>query len=884
MTKPMDFRQIRQAFLDYFKGRGHAIVESSSLIPRDDPTLLFTNAGMVQFKRMFLGEEKRGYTRAATCQKCVRAGGKHNDLDNVGYTARHHTFFEMLGNFSFGDYFKEEAIVWAWELLTQVYGLPEERLYVSVFKDDDEARRIWAEKVGVPAEKIVPLGEKDNFWAMGDTGPCGPCSEIYIDQGPEIGCGRPDCHPGCDCDRFLEIWNLVFTQFDRSPDGSLTPLPRPNIDTGMGLERLAAVIQGASSNYGSDIFKDILDCIGEFSGRRYGEDARQDVAFRVIADHSRAVTFLINDGVMPSNEGRGYVLRRIIRRAVRFGQVLGMQDVFLNRVCSRVIAVMAPDYPDLIRSQAFIEGVVTNEEKRFADTLHYGMRVLEEEIERLRAGGARVVPGDVLFKLYDTYGLSADIVEDVVRDEGFALDMEGYGEAMSRQRTQSQESWKGSGEEAIPEGYRAVLSRGVATPFVGYTDLASEAEVAAVLVDGREQDAVSSGVEAELILSRTPFYGQAGGQMGDRGWIESDGARFLVKDTRKYGQDLIVHQGVLESGRIGVGAKVKAVVDETLRRATAANHSATHLLHAALREVLGDHVKQAGSMVSAERLRFDFSHFTQVSADKLLDVERRVNARIRENHPLETEVMTREEAAHTGAMAIFEERYGERVRVVSVGEDVSKELCGGTHTARTGDIGLFRIVSEAGVAANVRRIEALTGEAALLHDEAESETIRRSSALLKTTPDALLERVERLVREHREKDREIEALKARLLTRRSDEWLQDVRRIGDVSVLAQKLDADGPKALREAADRIRDKLGSGVILLGAVHEQKVMLICVVTADLQDRFKAGEIVRRLSPIVGGKGGGRPDMAQGGGTRPDKLAETIEAFYDLMSGHP
>lgn len=882
MTTPMDFREIRRAFLEYFKGRGHAIVESSPLIPRDDPTLLFTNAGMVQFKRLFLGEEKRGYTRAATCQKCVRAGGKHNDLDNVGYTARHHTFFEMLGNFSFGDYFKEEAIVWAWELLTRIYGLPEERLYVSVFKDDDEARRIWEKEVGITPEKIVPLGEKDNFWAMGDTGPCGPCSEIYIDQGPEIGCGRPECFPGCDCDRFLEIWNLVFTQFDRSPDGSLTPLPRPNIDTGMGLERLTAVIQGAASNYGSDIFRDILGAIAEFSGRRYGEESRQDVAFRVIADHSRAVTFLINDGVMPSNEGRGYVLRRIIRRAVRFGQVLGLQDVFLNRVCSRVIEVMEPDYPDLTRSQPFIEGVVTNEERRFADTLHYGMRVLEDEIERLRADGVRVVPGDVLFKLYDTYGLSADIVEDVVRDEGLALDMEGYGTAMSRQRAQSQESWKGSGEEAIPAGYRAVLARGVTTPFVGYTDLAAEADVVAVLVDGREQDAVSSGAKAELVLSRTPFYGQAGGQVGDRGWIESDGGRFVVKDTRKYGQDLTVHQGVLESGRIAAGEKVRAVVDEKLRRATEANHSATHLLHAALREVLGDHVKQAGSMVSPERLRFDFSHFTQASTEKLLDVERRVNARIRENHPLATEVMSREDAAHTGAMAIFEERYGERVRVVSVGDDVSKELCGGTHTARTGDIGLFRIVSESGVAANVRRIEALTGEAALLHDEEESETIRRSSALLKTTADALIERVERLMREHREKDREIETLKARLLSRKSDEWLQDVRRIEGVPVLAQQLEADGPKALREAADRIRDKLGSGVILLGAVHEQKVMLICVVTADLQNRFKAGDIVRQLSPVVGGKGGGRPDMAQGGGTRPEKLAEAIEAFYALMAG--
>jgi len=876
----MNFREIRKAFLDYFKARGHRIVESSSLVPRDDPTLLFTNAGMVQFKGAFLGEDNLGYTRAATSQKCMRAGGKHNDLENVGYTPRHHTFFEMLGNFSFGDYFKEEAIMWGWELLTEGYRLPADQLYVSVFKDDDEASRIWEEKIGLPAERIVRLGEKDNFWAMGDTGPCGPCSEIHIDQGPAVGCGRSDCGPGCDCNRFLEIWNLVFTQFDRDEKGALTPLPRPNIDTGMGLERITAVIQGATSNYDTDLFCDIIGRIQELSGKSYGDHDKQDVAFRVISDHSRAVAFLIGDGIIPSNEGRGYVLRRIIRRAVRFGQVLGLKEPFLRSVCDRVIDVMGPDYNELIQGKSLIHGVVENEERRFADTLNYGMRVLDEAIEKLKAKGRNTIPGNVAFKLYDTYGLSLDIVEDVARDEGLTVDTEGYQRSMSRQRTLSQESWKGSGEAEIPEVFRKFLARGLTNRFVGYDQLESETSLTAMAAAGKEVNSITAGEEADLTLDQTPFYAESGGQVGDAGWIRTRGAQFRVTHTFKAGADLFVHRGRLETGQMAVGDPVTAVVDRDRRRATACNHTATHLLHAALREVLGDHVKQAGSLVSPDRFRFDFSHFAQVLPDRLEEIERMVNRHIRENLPVRTQVMSKDEAMKTGAMAIFEEKYGETVRLVSVGDRVSRELCGGTHTDRTGNIGLFRIVSEGAVAANMRRIEAVTGEAAFEYTLARERELKASASLLKTTPDQVTDRIERLLKTIKEKEREAASLTAKLLVQRSDDLLAGVREIKGVRVIAREVEAASPKELREWADRIKDKLGSGIVVLGARTGGKAMLICGVTRDLTGRFHAGDIVRQASTLVGGKGGGRPDMAQGGGDQPEKLGEALKAVNGLI----
>jgi len=877
----MHFREIRQSFLDYFKKQGHEIVDSSSLVPRDDPTLLFTNSGMVQFKNLFLGEEKRHYTRAATSQKCVRAGGKHNDLENVGYTARHHTFFERLGNFSFGDYFKIEAIHWAWELLTEGYHLDKDLLYVSVFREDDEAYGIWEKEIGVPAERIVRLDEKDNFWAMGDTGPCGPCSEILIDQGEAVGCGKPDCAPGCDCDRYLEIWNLVFTQFDRNPEGKLTPLPKPNIDTGMGLERIAAVVQGVTSNYDTDLFREIIARIQDLSERAYVQTPKEDIAFRVIADHARAVAFLIGDGIMPSNEGRGYVLRRIIRRAIRFGQILGMNNPFLHLVADRVIDLMGQDYGELVSSRQFIQGIVQNEEKRFADTLHYGMKVLKDQVEEIRSQGGNTIGGEVAFKLYDTYGLSPDIVEDVAREEGLKVDMEGYAKAMARQRTQSQESWKGSGEEEVPEAYRKLTANGIRSRFLGYQDLDSESEVLALLGNGQILSSAGPGEEIEVILDRTPFYGQAGGQVGDIGWLRHSGGQMKVTDTRKFAQDLIVHRGKVESGTICPGEKIEARVDEGNRRAIARNHTATHLLHAALREILGDHVKQAGSLVAPDRLRFDFSHFTQVGQESLKEVEAVVNRHIRENLPVSVEEMTRDEAMKTGAMAIFEERYGERVRLVKVGDGTSMELCGGTHTGRTGDIGLFKVISEGAVGANLRRIEALTGKTAFEFIQHQDDDLKEIALLLKTAPDQAKERVKRLLDENRQKDREVESYKAKLLSTKSGDLLEGMKEIGGIMVLAREVDADSPRDLREYADRIRDKLRSGIAVLGAKNADKAMLICLVTKDLQDRFKAGDIIRRLSEKVGGKGGGRPDMAQGGGSRPEVLGEALQSVYEMIA---
>ncbi len=875
----MDFRAIRQTFIDFFQQRNHEMVASAPLIPRDDPTLLFTNAGMVQFKGLFLGREKRGYNRAVSSQKCVRAGGKHNDLENVGYTARHHTFFEMLGNFSFGDYFKREAVAWAWELLTQVYGLPADKLYASVYLDDDEAYGIWEKEIGLPSERIVRLGEADNFWAMGDTGPCGPCSEILIDQGEALSCGRPDCAPGCDCDRYLEIWNLVFMQFDRDDKGTLTPLPNQNIDTGMGLERIAAVVQGVHSNFDTDLFRTLIGFVEDLSQTPYGREKKQDVSFRVISDHARAAAFLIGDGVMPSNEGRGYVLRRIIRRAIRFGQVLGMEDAFLHRVVQKVIEVMGPDYPDLITGRSFIDGVVTHEEKRFSDTLHHGMKVLRDHLDEIQAKGGASIPGDLAFKLYDTYGLSLDIVQDVAREEGLDVDLLGYEQSMGRQRTQSQQAWKGSGEEEIPEAFRRLISQEVSCRFLGYDGLEFKARVRGIIGDGQALTSVAAGRDVDVVLDETPFYGEAGGQVGDTGWLQGEGLAVRIRNTVRFGHGLIVHQGTVEEGTLTEGDEVLARVDEERRKATARNHTATHLLHQALREILGDHVKQAGSLVSPDRFRFDFTHFAQVDAEKLQAVEDLVNRRVRENIPLSTTLMGRDEAVKSGATAIFEERYGETVRVVSV-EGVSRELCGGTHAERTGDIGLFKIVSEGAVGANLRRIEALTGEGALVHVQRQEREIRALATRLKTGPDQLDERVERLLRDLKERDREIESLQAKLRSGSTTDLLDGARDVAGVRVLAREVDADSPKVLREYADQIKERLTSGVAVLAGQSEGKAMLICVVSPDLTDRVQAGRIIAQLSPMLGGKGGGRPDMAQGGGSMPEKLAEALDAVPDMV----
>ncbi|MBN2062527.1 MAG: alanine--tRNA ligase [Deltaproteobacteria bacterium] len=874
----MDHKEIRRTFLDFFKKHGHEIVASSSLIPRDDPTLLFTNAGMVQFKSLFLGQAKRGYTRAATSQKCVRAGGKHNDLENVGYTSRHHTFFEMLGNFSFGDYFKKEAITWAWELLTEVYGLPADKLWVSVYKKDDEAYEIWEKVIGVPVERIARLGEKDNFWAMGDTGPCGPCSEVHVDQGESIGCGRLDCNLECECDRFLEIWNLVFTQFDRDIHGRLNTLPNPNIDTGMGLERIAAVVQGKHSNYDTDLFRDIISRMEDISGKKYGDNPKHDLSFRVISDHARAAAFLIGDGIMPSNEGRGYVLRRIIRRAIRYGQVLGEEGVFFHRVADKVIDIMGDVYPELQRSRSFIQGVISNEEKRFEDTLYYGMKILREEIDSLKSDNIKTIPGALAFKLYDTYGLSMDILQDVAREESLDVDTEGYEKSMKGQKDQSRVSWKGSGEEEIPEAYRNITAKGFRNLFVGYHDLFTNSRVEYIFKDGESVQNAVEGDHVEIILDKTSFYGEGGGQVGDTGIFLGEGLEIAVSDAVKYG-DLIVHSCRVEKGSVSVGDILEGRVDEARRKAIASNHTTTHLLHKALREILGDHVKQAGSLVSPERLRFDFSHFAQVDQKKLREVETLVNHHIRKNLRVSTREMAMEDALKTGAMAIFEERYGEKVRLVSI-EDVSKELCGGTHSDRTGDIGLFKIISESAVGANLRRIEALTGGAAIEYIQRQGQELSEAARRLKVSVDQVNDKIDKTLKDLKDKEREVESLKAKLLSRESGDLLEGMEEVDGIQILAREIEADSPRDLREYADRIRDRIRSGIIVLGSKNGDKVMLISLVTGDLLDRFKAGDIIRKLSLVVGGKGGGRPDMAQGGGNRPEKLAQALKAVPDII----
>ncbi|MEQ8254023.1 MAG: alanine--tRNA ligase, partial [Smithellaceae bacterium] len=701
--------EIRESFIKFFEGKGHTRVASSSLIPKDDPTLMFTNAGMVQFKNAFLGLENRGYTRAVSCQKCARAGGKHNDLENVGVTARHHTFFEMLGNFSFGDYFKEEAIAWAWEYLIDVVKLPKEKLWVTIYTDDDEAFNIWHEKMKVPKERIVRMGEKSNFWMMGETGPCGPCSEIIYDQGPGTGCGRPECDINCDCDRHLEIWNNVFTQFDRDVYGKLTPLPKPNIDTGMGLERLTAVIQGVQSNYDTDLFTPIIRFVEKVSGKTYGQNTDNDVSIRVIADHSRAVTFLIGDGILPSNEGRGYVLRRILRRAARHGKMLGINKPFLNESAQVVIEMMKDIYTDLESKASYITKVILNEEQRFMETLDAGLRILQEETTALKKAGKNVLPGALVFKLYDTYGFPTDLTADIVKRDGFTLDTEGFEAEMEQQRERARGAWKGSGEEAVAECYLKLSSSGIATEFCGYEGTTeADSKITAIIIEGQTVENLSEGQEAEIVVATTPFYGESGGQIGDTGYLEGDGFTFVVQDTKKPVDKLFVHKGVVRKGTVKVGDKVHLIVDLERRRAIQANHSGTHILQAALKAVLGDHIKQSGSLVNDERLRFDFTHFSKITDEEMRRIEKIANDIIRKNVEVATQICDLEDALKTGATAVFDEKYGATVRLVKMG-DKSMELCGGTHVARTGDIGLLKVLHESAIAAGVRRIEAVTG-------------------------------------------------------------------------------------------------------------------------------------------------------------------------------
>jgi alanyl-tRNA synthetase len=871
--------QIRQRFLDYFEKHGHAVVSSSSLIPHNDPTLLFANAGMNQFKDLFLGREKRSYLRASSAQKCVRAGGKHNDLENVGRTARHHTFFEMLGNFSFGDYFKKDAIAFAWEFLTVEMGLPKERLWVTVFREDDEAWDLWRNQVGIPEERLVRMGEKDNFWSMGDTGPCGPCSEILIDQGEEMSCGE-ECGIGkCDCDRYLELWNLVFMQFDRDADGTMTPLPKPSIDTGMGLERITAVVQGVHSNYDCDLLRGIIAFIENLSGKHYGADGNDDVSMRVIADHSRATAFLIGDGVLPSNEGRGYVLRRIMRRAARHAKMLGFQGPVLYRSARYVTEAMAEAYPELAERADYVSKVVKNEEERFIQTLDNGLRILNEEVEKLKKQGASVLPGAVVFRLYDTFGFPPDLTADIVRTEGFTLDEEGFETCMEDQRRKARENWKGSGEEAVGAVYPALREQGIRSEFTGYHGLTDYGSILALLKEGEVVAEAREGDRVEIVTSTTPFYGEAGGQAGDRGEISTGSARVRVTDTQKPLPDLIVHQGEVVSGVLRTDEAADLTVDETARRATALNHTATHILQAVLIEVLGDHVKQAGSLVTPERLRFDFTHFSPMSQEEISRVEAEVNRRIRENQQVETEEMEADQAMAAGATALFGEKYGDVVRVVRVGE-FSMELCGGTHVRAAGDIGLFKILQETGIAAGVRRIEAATGARALDLIQQEERSLDRMASLVKSDRGQLEGRLKKLLEQQKELEREVETLQARLNAGRSSQILEQAREVAGIRYLAARMEGMNGKALREFSDQVRDRLGSGVIVLGSESEGKANLLAAVTRDLTDRIQAGRLIGALAEKVGGRGGGRPDLAQAGGSRPEGLNEALAGVESLL----
>ena len=872
----MTGNEARQLFLDFFKSKNHKIVKSDSLVPNNDPTLLFTNAGMVPFKRIFLGEEKRDYVCATTSQKCVRAGGKHNDLDNVGYTARHHTFFEMLGNFSFGDYFKEKAIEYAWDLLINGYGLPSDKLWISVYLDDDEAYDIWHKSIGVPKNRIIRLGEKDNFWSMGDTGPCGPCSEILIDRGEQYTCDRPDCRAGCDCDRYLEIWNLVFMQYSRDEFGTMTPLPKPSIDTGMGLERITSVIQNKPTNYETDLFIPIFDVIQDLSQKAFGKSQDIDIPMKVIADHSRAAAFLINDGILPSNEGRGYVLRRIMRRAIRYGRYIGLTKPFLHQTVASVFHVMKPAYPELSDNKSFIQNVIINEEQRFSETLDNGLKILQDALENLKVRNEKTLSGDIIFKLYDTYGFPVDIVQDIIRDQPVELDMDGFHVAMDQQREQSRSVTSFS---SINDAYKQLSAQGIQSTFLGYETIQTTSEILLMVKDSKEVQTAQKGDTVEIITQQTPFYGESGGQMGDTGEIIGPNGDIHVTNTIKDPTGLLIHHATVREGTIEKKQTVTLKVDSNHRHNTALNHTATHILHAVLRNILGDHVKQSGSMVSHDRLRFDFSHFSRVTSAELSTIEDQVNYWIRQNIAVTIQEMDMETAVRTGATALFEEKYGDRVRVISI-DQFSKELCGGTHTSRTGNIGVFCIVSESSVAAGVRRIEALTGKAALNYFQQNSNQITALSSLLKEKPDGIIRKVENLMDRLKTADKEVGALKSQIAAINAEKDSDDIKEINGVAVLVQKVEVDSPAGLRDIMDRLKEKMESGVIILGAAVNNKALITVGVTKDLVKKHHAGNIVKQVASKVGGGGGGRPDMAQAGGPKVELLDDALSFAYTLF----
>ncbi|MDG1442162.1 MAG: alanine--tRNA ligase [Pseudomonadales bacterium] len=861
----MDSREIRQAFLDFFAAKQHAIVDSSSLVPDNDPTLLFTNAGMVQFKEALAFRENRGYTRAVSCQRCVRAGGKHNDLDNVGYTARHHTFFEMLGNFSFGDYFKRDAIFFAWEFLTEVVKLPPERLWVTVHESDDEAEDIWVNEIGFDKNRVTRLGDDDNFWTMGDTGPCGPSSEIFYDHGADVPGGPPGSKDG-ELDRYIEIWNLVFTQFDKSADGTLTPLPKPCVDTGMGFERLAAVLQGVHNNYDIDLFKALIARAGELLDC---QDLQND-SLKVIADHIRASAFLIADGVLPSNEGRGYVMRRIIRRALRQGHKLQSKGPFFHKMVGELVNQMGDAYPILKSTQAQIEKVLLKEEEQFELTLDQGMKILNEAIGQLQSD---VIPGSVVFKLYDTYGFPTDLTNDIAREKNLSIDMDGFEVEMEAQRERARAASKFGSIDVDNFKVDDV------TTFVGYESLIGESVIAHLFHNEQKVESVSAGDEVVLVLNATPFYAESGGQAGDSGKLFTNGVSIVVNDTIKSG-DAFLHKGTVIEGQISVGDSVNAEVDRLQRDRTRLNHSATHLLHAALRIVLGDHVNQRGSLVDAERMRFDFSHFEGVTKEELLKVELLVNEQIRGNSEIQTELMNLEDAREKGAMALFGEKYSEAVRVLTMGNGFSIELCGGTHASRTGDIGLMKITSEVGIASGVRRIEAVTGVRAFELVMQQEQTLEDFSALLRADKNSATDKLKSLLEQNKKLEKEVSQLNMKLASGGGKDLADSAVEINGVKVVAQLLEGGDAKTLPDAMDRVKNKLQSGVVLLAVINDDKVVLVAGVTKDLTDKVKAGDLLNYVATQVGGKGGGRPDMARGGGTDTKAVPAAIESVQAYL----
>ncbi|MCI4625910.1 MAG: alanine--tRNA ligase [Candidatus Magnetoovum sp. WYHC-5] len=874
----MKSKEVRERFISFFQSKNHEIVKSSSLLPVGDNTLLFTNAGMVQFKSVFLGLENRLEKRAATCQKCVRAGGKHNDLDNIGYTARHHSFFEMLGNFSFGDYFKKEAIEYAWQLLTQHFGLPKDKMWVTVYEDDDEAVSLWLNHTEMPKDRIVRMGAKDNFWQMGDTGPCGPCSEILIDQGEAVGCGRPQCAVGCDCDRFLEIWNLVFMQYDRKEDGTLLPLPSPSIDTGMGLERICAILQGKLNNYDTDIFETIIKAITQKTGVSYNAQHSTDVSIRVIADHIRAITFLLSEGLLPSNEGRGYVLRRIIRRASRHARMLGVSAPFLHTLVEPCVESYSDLYLELAKDINSVKRTVLFEEERFAKTLDKGLEMLDGIISSATKTNINVIPGEEIFKLYDTYGFPPDITKDIARERGLITDDDGFNREMENQKIRGKASWvEESGSADALALYSNIAANSGQTLFCGYDTMERQATVVAIIQNGGIVNHVKEGERAELILDATPFYAESGGQVGDTGLVSTNTANASVLDTKKMSNNIHVHYVQVEKGAFTPNSTILCHINEAVRRSTMRNHTATHMLHAALRNVLGEHVKQAGSLVTSERLRFDFTHFLPVGANERYIIEDMVNAKILANLPVKTTIMDFDEAVQTGAMALFDEKYGAQVRVVEIG-DYSKELCGGTHCSFSGEIGGFYVLSESSIASGVRRIEAVTGTAFLEIFRRQGEELKAIAEILKT--ENSLDKLQTMVKQMKDVEKELERLKQKDMVKDITEIIDSAIKVQGVNVLSIRKDGLEQKELRSFSDILRERLGSGIIFIVSVKDEQANFILLVTKELTKRFDAGKLLKKVAAIAGGRGGGKANMAQGGTKDIDKVDGALSSFIDII----